>query len=87
MTSECAGATVKRMITNSLEAAVAERSAQRPEAAVEVRGLRKAYGSVQAVDGINLTVQRGEVLAVLGPNGAGKTTTVEILEGQRRAAL
>jgi ABC-2 type transport system ATP-binding protein len=73
------------MITNSLEAAVAERSAQRPEAAVEVRGLRKAYGSVQAVDGIDLTVQRGEVLAVLGPNGAGKTTTVEILEGHRRA--
>src|SRR3954465_4355060 len=73
------------MITNSLEAAVAERSAQRPEPAVEVRGLRKAYGSVQAVDGIDLTVQRGEVLAVLGPNGAGKTTTVEILEGHRRA--
>src|SRR3954451_11696783 len=73
------------MITNSLEAAVAERSAQRPEAAVEVRGRRKAYGSVQAVDGTDLTVQRGEVLAVLGPNGAGKTTTVEILEGHRRA--
>src|SRR3954451_13557424 len=73
------------MITNSLEAAVVERSAQRPEPAVEVRGLRKAYGSVQAVDGIDLTVQRGEVLAVLSPNGAGKTTTVEILEGHRRA--
>jgi ABC-2 type transport system ATP-binding protein len=73
------------MITNSLEAAVVERSAQRPEPAVEVRGLRRAYGSVQAVDGIDLTVQRGEVLAVLGPNGAGKTTTVEILEGHRRA--
>src|SRR4051794_622811 len=73
------------MITNSLEAAVVERSAQRPEPAVEVRGLRKAYGSVQAVDGIDLTVQRGEVLAILGPNGAGKTSTVEILEGHRRA--
>jgi ABC-2 type transport system ATP-binding protein len=73
------------MITNSLEAAVAERSAQRPEPAVEVRGLRKAYDSVQAVDGIDLTVQRGEVLAILGPNGAGKTTTVEVLEGHRRA--
>ncbi len=73
------------MITNSLEAAVAERSALRDEPAVQVRGLRKAYGDVQAVDGIDLTVQRGEVLAVLGPNGAGKTTTVEILEGHRRA--
>jgi ABC-2 type transport system ATP-binding protein len=73
------------MITNSLEAAVVERSAQRPEPAVEVRGLRKAYDSVQAVDGIDLTVQRGEVLAILGPNGAGKTTTVEVLEGHRRA--
>jgi ABC-2 type transport system ATP-binding protein len=73
------------MITNSLEAAVAERSAGREEPAVVVRGLRKAYGDVQAVDGIDLTVRRGEVLAVLGPNGAGKTTTVEILEGHRRA--
>jgi ABC-2 type transport system ATP-binding protein len=73
------------MITNSLEAAVVERSVQRPQPAVEVRGLRKAYGTVQAVDGIDLTVQRGEVLAILGPNGAGKTSTVEILEGHRRA--
>src|SRR6201989_2750913 len=73
------------MITNSLEAAVAERSAVRDEPAVQVRGLRKAYGGTQAVDGIGLSVQRGEVLAVLGPNGAGKTTTVEILEGHRRA--
>jgi ABC-2 type transport system ATP-binding protein len=73
------------MITNSLEAAMTERSARREPAAVQVRGLRKAYGSVQAVDGLDLTVQRGEVLAVLGPNGAGKTTTVEILEGHRRA--
>jgi ABC-2 type transport system ATP-binding protein len=73
------------MITNSLEAAVAERTLSREEPAIEVRGLRKAYGDVQAVDGIDLTVRRGEVLAVLGPNGAGKTTTVEILEGHRRA--
>ncbi|MGZ8563325.1 MAG: ABC transporter ATP-binding protein [Candidatus Limnocylindria bacterium] len=52
-------------------------------AAVEVRGLRKSYGSVHAVRGIDLRVEPGEVFALLGPNGAGKTTTVEILEGHR----
>ena len=53
------------------------------EAAVFVRGLRKAYGALQAVDGVDLQISRGEVFALLGPNGAGKTTTVEILEGYR----
>jgi ABC-2 type transport system ATP-binding protein len=53
--------------------------------AVEVRDLVKAYGSRRAVDGLNLTVPRGAVLALLGPNGAGKTTTIEICEGFRRA--
>ncbi len=52
--------------------------------AVQARGLRKAYGDKQAVDGLDLTVATGEIFAVLGPNGAGKTTTVEILEGFRR---
>ena len=52
--------------------------------AIEVRGLRKSYGDVEAVRGIDLTVESGEVFALLGPNGAGKTTTVEILEGFRR---
>ena len=51
--------------------------------AIEVRGLRKTYGAVEAVRGIDLCVSRGEVFALLGPNGAGKTTTVEILEGHR----
>jgi ABC-2 type transport system ATP-binding protein len=52
--------------------------------AIEVRGLRKTYGSSPAVSGIDLSVPHGEVFALLGPNGAGKTTTVEILEGHRR---
>jgi ABC-2 type transport system ATP-binding protein len=52
--------------------------------AIHVRGLRKSYAGVAAVDGVDLSVQPGEVFALLGPNGAGKTTTVEILEGHRR---
>jgi ABC-2 type transport system ATP-binding protein len=52
-------------------------------AAIEVRGLTKSYGDVQAVRGIDLTVEHGQIFALLGPNGAGKTTTVEILEGYR----
>jgi ABC-2 type transport system ATP-binding protein len=51
---------------------------------ISIRGLRKSYGDVDAVRGIDLEVRRGEVFAFLGPNGAGKTTTVEILEGYRR---
>ena len=53
------------------------------EPVISVRGLRKAYGAVEAVRGIDLDVHAGEVVALLGPNGAGKTTTVEILEGYR----
>jgi ABC-2 type transport system ATP-binding protein len=51
--------------------------------AIEVRGLRKQYRDVTAVDGIDLEVAPGQIFALLGPNGAGKTTTVEILEGHR----
>ncbi len=50
---------------------------------ISVRDLHKAYGGREAVAGIDLEVQAGEVFAFLGPNGAGKTTTVEILEGYR----
>ncbi|HEY4455590.1 MAG TPA: ATP-binding cassette domain-containing protein, partial [Pseudonocardiaceae bacterium] len=53
--------------------------------AVEVTGLEKRYGSKTAVDGLDLLLPAGEVLALLGPNGAGKTTTVEICEGFRTA--
>jgi ABC-2 type transport system ATP-binding protein len=51
--------------------------------AIEVTGLRKTYHDLEAVAGIDLVVDAGEVFALLGPNGAGKTTTVEILEGYR----
>src|SRR5881397_3447923 len=55
------------------------------ERVIEVSGLRKSYGDVEAVRGISFEVARGEVFAILGPNGAGKTTTVEVLEGYRDA--
>src|SRR5438874_13774085 len=54
------------------------------DTAIDVRGLRKSYGSVEAVRGVDITIATGEVFALLGPNGAGKTTIVEILEGHRQ---
>ncbi len=49
--------------------------------ALVVRGLKKAYGDVVAVDGLDLDVRNGECFGLLGPNGAGKTTTIEVCEG------
>jgi len=53
-------------------------------AAIEVLGLRKAYGDLVAVDDVTFTVREGEFFGILGPNGAGKTTTLEMVEGLRR---
>ena len=52
-----------------------------PQPALRVRQLRKQYGDVVAVDGLDLEVRTGECSGLLGPNGAGKTTTIEICEG------
>jgi ABC-2 type transport system ATP-binding protein len=51
---------------------------------IEISGLRKSYGGRAVLDGIELTIRPGEIVALLGPNGAGKTTTVEIVEGYRQ---
>jgi len=51
---------------------------------IDVRGLRKEYGGRPVVDGVDLSVEDGEIFGILGPNGAGKTTTVECIAGLRR---
>jgi len=56
-------------------------SSDRSTAAIQARSLRKTYGRVTAVDGVDLTVQAGDVYGFLGPNGAGKTTTLRMLLG------
>lgn len=55
-------------------------------ALIEVKNLVKRYGSLQAVNGINLSIEEGTCFGLLGPNGAGKTTTIEILEGITEAS-
>jgi len=65
-----------------MAAAAAEPSSELPaQAAISCRGLVKRYGTVVAVDGLDLEVRAGECFGLLGPNGAGKTTTIEILQG------
>lgn len=55
-----------------------------PEVVLEARGLRKSYGAITAVDGVDLQIRRGEILAVVGDNGAGKSTVVKMLCGAVR---
>lgn len=52
---------------------------KKSEHAIEIRGLKKSFGDVKVLDGINISVPKGKMLALLGPNGAGKTTTVRML--------
>jgi ABC-type glutathione transport system ATPase component len=54
---------------------------------IEVKGLTKRFGHIQAVSDVSFTIRRGELFGLLGPNGAGKTTTINMLVGLARAAL
>jgi ABC-type branched-subunit amino acid transport system ATPase component len=55
--------------------------ALRPRAPLTARGLRKSFGGVTAIDGVDLDVEPGEILGLMGPNGAGKTTVLDVLSG------
>src|SRR6478672_3766970 len=68
-------------MTSTTPRAALATSADAGRPALRVVGLRKSYGDVVAVDGLDLTVASGECFGLLGPNGAGKTTTIEICEG------
>ncbi|WP_447946289.1 ATP-binding cassette domain-containing protein [Microbacterium lacticum] len=54
--------------------------------AVDAVGLRKSFGGVRAVDGVDLSIRPGEIVAFLGPNGAGKTTTIGLAGLRERVA-
>src|ERR1700733_13274558 len=64
-----------------MRGAARRRSLRPMDMAIRVSGLRRSFGDVEAVAGVDLEVGHGEIFAFLGPNGAGKTTTIEILEG------
>ena len=51
------------------------------EPAIEIKGLTKSYGDLKALNGVDITIKKGEFFGLLGPNGAGKTTTINILTG------
>src|SRR5881628_2955629 len=68
-------------MTSTTPRAALATSADAGRPALRVAGLRKRYGDVVAVDGLDLIVASGECFGLLGPNGAGKTTTIEICEG------
>ncbi len=85
----CAEREIVDAMTNSTDTtprpAVTRDPAEEADTVISTRGLTCSYGSFTAVDGVDLTVRRGELYALLGTNGAGKTTTLEVLEGHREA--
>lgn len=76
------------METHDVERSAVERSpVTSTDYAIEVTNLRKSFGKVEVLKGLNLQVKRGSLLALLGPNGAGKTTTIRILSTLIRRTL
>lgn len=71
-------------MSTSVDPVIVDRTPESPCAAIEVRGLTKAYGRHVAVDRVDLRVETGQVFGYLGPNGAGKTTTIRVLAGLLR---
>jgi ABC-2 type transport system ATP-binding protein len=65
----------------TLSSATPEARASRPQLAVELAGVHKHFGHVHAVNGVDLKITTGEIVAILGPNGAGKTSTIDIILG------
>ena len=67
------------MRTDLGEHAARSQTTEKPFNAIEVQGLTRVFGDLRAVDGIDLSIRRGELFSLLGPNGAGKTTTIKML--------
>jgi ABC-2 type transport system ATP-binding protein len=68
------------MMTTSADSAARSRAGS-PPLAVDLAGVHKSFGSVQAVRGVDLSIESGEIVAILGPNGAGKTSTIDMILG------
>ena len=79
------GAIPAREASTVTKAAENVSSTDRNGPLLEIRGLRKAFKGVRALDGVDVTVRRGEILGVLGPNGSGKSTLINVVSGHYRA--
>ena len=55
--------------------------------ALSLRGVTRSYGEVRALDGLDLEIRSGEIVALLGPNGAGKSTAMEMMVGDRKSVV
>src|SRR6476660_2771982 len=79
-----AGRADKLITMMNIQTSPAGRATSPDGAAIRMTGLRKSFGHIQAVRGVDLAVAPGEVVAFLGPNGAGKSTTIDMLLGLTR---